>query len=68
MNALTMLKEEFGQQEGCAEIVDIGLQGVHRMQALIDSLLNLEHIESGVGLQCKPKWTCATWWSAAWPT
>jgi|AMZC01.1.fsa_nt_AMZC01000442.1_4 PAS domain S-box-containing protein len=54
MNALTMLKEEFGQQEGCAEIVDIGLQGVRRMQALIDSLLNLEHIESGVGLQCKP--------------
>ncbi len=54
MNALTMLKEEFGQQEGCAEIVDIGLQGVHRMQALIDSLLNLEHFESGVGLQCKP--------------
>ncbi|GAB4415310.1 MAG: hypothetical protein Kow00106_10720 [Anaerolineae bacterium] len=53
LNALTMLKEEFGQQAGCAEIVDIGLQGVHRMQALIDSLLNLEHIESGVGLQCK---------------
>ncbi len=53
MNALTMLKEEFGEQKDCAEIVDIGLQGVRRMQALIDSLLNLEHIESGVGLQCK---------------
>lgn len=53
LNALTILKEEFGAEKGCAEIVDIGLQGVHRMQALIDSLLNLEHIESGVGLQCK---------------
>jgi PAS domain S-box-containing protein len=53
LNALALLNEELGVSSSIAEIVDIGLQGLHRMQGLIDSLLNLEHIESGVGMQCK---------------
>lgn len=52
-NALTMLQDEIGESSSYAEIIDIGLQGLRRMQTLIDSLLNLEHIESGIGLQCK---------------
>ncbi len=52
MSALMMLQREVdGQQR---EIVDIGIQGLSRMQDLIDSLLNLEHIESGVGLKSDP--------------
>ncbi len=53
LNALSLLSEEWGESSSAAEIIDIGLQGLNRMQSLIDSLLNLEHIESGVGLQCK---------------
>lgn len=53
LNALSLLSEELGASGSAAEIIDIGLQGLNRMQVLIDSLLNLEHIESGVGLQCK---------------
>ncbi|MCZ7538967.1 MAG: ATP-binding protein [Anaerolineae bacterium] len=53
LNALSLLSEELGESDSTAEIIDIGLQGLSRMQVLIDSLLNLEHIESGVGLQCK---------------
>ena len=52
LNALSMLQRDLtGGEYG--EIIDIGVQSLYRMQDLIDSLLNLEHIESGVGLQCK---------------
>ncbi|MBI5958610.1 MAG: GAF domain-containing protein, partial [Chloroflexi bacterium] len=55
LNALDMLKKEpGGQSEVSKEIIQIGMQGLERMQELIDSLLNLEHIESGVGLQSRP--------------
>jgi len=52
MSALNMLQKEVDVQQ--REIVEIGVQGLNRMQDLIDSLLNLEHIESGVGLKCDP--------------
>lgn len=56
MNALKMLERDFegdvSPGEHSREIVDIGIQSLHRMQDLIDSLLNLEHIQSGVGLKC----------------
>ncbi|MBN1566119.1 MAG: GAF domain-containing protein, partial [Anaerolineae bacterium] len=52
MSALTMLQNEVTPEQ--REIVDLGVQGLIRMQDLIDSLLNLEHIESGVGLKRDP--------------
>jgi PAS domain S-box-containing protein len=55
LSSLELLKKELGgQSEIYKEIIDIGVQGLERMQDLIDSLLNLEHIESGVGLQIRP--------------
>ncbi|HVO68981.1 MAG TPA: ATP-binding protein [Aggregatilineaceae bacterium] len=54
LSALAMLERDLGQQSvAYAEIIDLGIQGLNRMQDLIDSLLNLEHIESGVGLQSR---------------
>ncbi len=54
LNALNMLESDLGQEsDSSREIIQIGLQSLSRMQDLIDSLLNLEHIQSGVGLQCK---------------
>ncbi len=52
INALSMLQHDLSET-GHKEVIDIGMQSLYRMQDLIDSLLNLEHIESGVGLQCK---------------
>ena len=49
MSALQMLESEMDTHQ--REIVEIGIQSLNRMQDLIDSLLNLEHIESGVGLK-----------------
>lgn len=55
LSSLELLKKELGEEsEVYKEIIDIGVQGLERMQDLIDSLLNLEHIESGVGLQMRP--------------
>ncbi|MCD4685048.1 MAG: GAF domain-containing protein [Anaerolineae bacterium] len=58
MNALKMLERDLEEtQQPSAysrEIVSIGIQSLNRMQDLIDSLLNLEHIQSGVGLKCVP--------------
>lgn len=55
LSALEMLQRELGQQTNdYNEVIGIGVQGLNRMQDLIDSLLNLEHIESGVGLQSRP--------------
>lgn len=55
MNALNMLSRGINAESGeDAEIIGIAIKGLHRMQDLIDSLLNLEHIQSGVGLQFRP--------------
>lgn len=55
LNALNILKRQVGDtSEECREIIGIGVSSLHRMQDLIDSLLNLEHIESGVGVQSDP--------------
>ena len=55
LSSLQMLSKELGEgSEFYQEIIDMALHGLDRMQDLIDSLLNLEHIQSGVGLQCKP--------------
>lgn len=55
LNALTMLDRQVGDtSEECREIIGIGVSSLHRMQDLIDSLLNLEHIESGVGMEIAP--------------
>ncbi len=52
LNALNMLQRDPDTAtDDRREIIAIGVQGLHRMQDLIDSLLNLEHIESGVGLK-----------------
>lgn len=55
MNALSLLRDEL--PSGAArqiEIVDIGMESMKRMQDLIDSLLNLEHIQTGVGMKNRP--------------
>ena len=52
LSSLAILERGFGDSEEYGEIIDIGVQALHRMQDLIESLLNLEHIESGVGLKC----------------
>ncbi len=36
------------------EIFEIAFRGIGRMQDLIDDLLNLEHIESGIGMRFEP--------------
>jgi PAS domain S-box-containing protein len=54
MGALQMLEKDLRPtSEYQAEIIEIGVQGINRMQDLIDNLLRLEHIESGVGLQSR---------------
>jgi len=55
LGALTMLEGEVEEgPELQRELVDIAIQGVDRMQDLIDNLLSLERIESGIGVQLKP--------------
>jgi two-component system phosphate regulon sensor histidine kinase PhoR len=55
LSSLRMLAKDLGEGAGFyQEIIDMGIRGLDRMQDLIDSLLNLEHIQSGVGMQCKP--------------
>ena len=55
LGALAMLQRDLGDvSELHREVIDLGIQGVNRMQELIDNVLNLEHIESGVGLRYKP--------------
>jgi PAS domain S-box-containing protein len=54
LGALAMLQRDLGEVSDLQrEVIEIGIQGVNRMQELIDNVLNLEHIESGVGLQDK---------------
>src|SRR5262249_22582496 len=53
--ALTMLRRQIEQPTPRqTEIFEIALNGVNRMQDLIDDLLNLEHIESGVDVRNEP--------------
>jgi two-component system phosphate regulon sensor histidine kinase PhoR len=55
LSSLKMLASNPGQEADVnRDIIDMGIRGLIRMQDLIDSLLNLEHIQSGVGMQCKP--------------
>jgi PAS domain S-box-containing protein len=52
LSALAMLQHDLGNvSETHEEIISIGIQSIDRMQNLIDNLLSLEHIESGVGVQ-----------------
>jgi PAS domain S-box-containing protein len=49
LSALTMLSKNWKDPTPTErEVFNIALQGINRMQDLIDDLLNLEHIESGV--------------------
>jgi two-component system phosphate regulon sensor histidine kinase PhoR len=55
LSSLKMLASNPGEEADVnRDIIDMGIRGLNRMQDLIDSLLNLEHIQSGVGMQCKP--------------
>lgn len=55
LSALTMLNRNWKEKsERDHEIFNIALTGINRMQDLIDDLLNLEHIESGVDFRNEP--------------
>jgi PAS domain S-box-containing protein len=55
LSALTMLNRNWKDPTPTErEVFDIALQGINRMQDLIDDLLNLERIESGVDLRSEP--------------
>ncbi len=55
INALRMLHNDLGGlSEMHEEIIDLAQQSINRMQDLIDDLLNLERIESGVGVKAEP--------------
>ena len=55
LSALQMLDKQLAEgADEERELIHIGTQGLNRMHDLIDSLLNLERIESGVGLQSQP--------------
>src|SRR5258708_3797895 len=52
LSALTMLQKHIKDPTPTqTEVINIALNGINRMQDLIDDLLNLEHIESGVDLR-----------------
>lgn len=54
LGALAMLQRDLGDVNDLQrEVIEIGIQGANRMQELIDNVLNLAHIESGVGLRYK---------------
>ncbi|MCS6871182.1 MAG: HAMP domain-containing histidine kinase [Anaerolineae bacterium] len=56
LSALHMLGKQWEDRltESDREIFEIAFRGIGRMQDLIDDLLNLEHIESGVGMRFEP--------------
>jgi two-component system phosphate regulon sensor histidine kinase PhoR len=55
LSALTMLSKNWKDPTVTErEVFNIALQGINRMQDLIDDLLNLEHIESGVDFRHEP--------------
>ncbi|MBX3064063.1 MAG: GAF domain-containing protein [Anaerolineae bacterium] len=55
LSALTMLNRNWKEPTPAdQEVFNIALTGINRMQDLIDDLLNLEHIESGVDFRHEP--------------
>lgn len=55
LSALQMLQRQLREPTPTQkEVMDIGLRGVGRMQELIDDMLDLERIESGMGLAQEP--------------
>ncbi|NDJ77025.1 MAG: GAF domain-containing protein [Chloroflexi bacterium] len=55
LGALAMLQNDLGGiSELHAEVISIGIQSLERMQTLINNLLHLEHIDTGVGLNARP--------------
>jgi PAS domain S-box-containing protein len=54
INSLELINSMIEKDETVQEIIDIAMQGVTRVQGLIDDLLNLEHIESGYGFNIAP--------------
>lgn len=53
LGALAILEDDLVENELHRELISIALQSIDRMQDLIDNLLSLEHIESGIGVVCK---------------
>lgn len=55
LSALTMLSRNWKNPTNSDhEVFNIALMGINRMQDLIDDLLNLEHVESGVDFRHEP--------------
>lgn len=51
LSAMHMLQDYYGSADPTAlEIIRLALNGINRLQALINDLLNLEQIESGLGI------------------
>jgi NtrC-family two-component system sensor histidine kinase KinB len=51
LSAMHMLQDYYGNVDPTAlEIIKLALNGINRLQALINDLLNLEQIESGLGI------------------
>jgi len=56
MGSLVMLDSDRAElSELHRELINIAMTSVNRMQDLIDTLLNLEQVESGLGLELKPQ-------------
>jgi len=56
MGSLVMLDSDRAElSELHRELINIAMTSVNRMQDLIDNLLNLEQVESGLGLELKPQ-------------
>jgi len=52
LSALVMLREAIDPSDASMqEVIEIAVASINRIHDLIDDLLNLEHIESGVGFQ-----------------
>jgi signal transduction histidine kinase len=51
LSALAMLQGMCADDSEANEVIEIALNGIYRMQDLINDLLNLESITSGVGIQ-----------------
>jgi two-component system phosphate regulon sensor histidine kinase PhoR len=56
LGALHMLGRQWEDRlnDSDREVFEIAFRGIGRMQDLIDDLLNLEHIESGIGMRFEP--------------
>jgi len=51
LSAMHMLQDYYGASDATAlEIIRLALNGINRLQSLINDLLNLEQIESGLGV------------------